>query len=190
LKYDPQKHHRRSIRLEEYDYSRAGAYFITVCAHRRECLFGRVVDGEMRLNEAGQIVESEWLKTPSVRAEIELDAWILMPNHFHCIVRMHGGTGRGDRPVAPTDRIVWAMPCGPKPASVGAWVAGFKSATTKRINIQRGSPGVPVWQRNYYEHIVRDNADRDRIRRYISNNPVRWELDQNHVGPVLDVPQT
>jgi REP element-mobilizing transposase RayT len=99
MKYDPQHHRRRSIRLKEYDYSQAGAYFVTICTQHRKCLFGDVVDGEMRLNDAGRTVRDEWLKSQAIRNEIALDAFVVMPNHFHGIAIIRR---RGDRPVAPT----------------------------------------------------------------------------------------
>ena len=172
MKYDPNKHHRRSIRLKGYDYAQAGAYFVTVCTHDRACLFGEVVDGEMRLNDAGNIIRDEWIRTGDMRSNVELDAFVVMPNHFHAIVVLsHDGHCRGDRPVAPT---------GPTPRSIGAIMAGFKSASTRRVNEIRRTPGVPVWQRNYYEHIIRDDASLNRIREYIVNNPIQWEMDREN----------
>ena len=166
--YDPEKHHRRSIRLRNYDYSRAGAYFITVCTDGRELLFGEVIDGEVELNELGRIAAEEWLKSARIRIEIELDAWVVMPNHVHGIVIITDGRCRGDRLVAPS---------GPRPRSLGAMMAGFKSAVTKRINTMRGTPGASVWQRNYYEHVIRNESALDRIRQYIADNPARWSED-------------
>lgn len=167
---DLDRQHRRSIRLKGYDYSQVGAYFITVCAQNRECLFGSVVDGEMRLNGAGTIVADEWLKTTMIRDEIELDEWVVMPNHFHGIVWINHHR-RGDWPVAPT---------GPQPRSLGSLMAGFKSAVTKRINENRQTPGEKIWQRNYYEHIIRNESELNRIREYIVNNPLQWELDREN----------
>jgi REP element-mobilizing transposase RayT len=168
-------HHRRSIRLHGYDYTQAGAYFVTLCAHGRECLFGAVVDGEMRTNPFGQIVDDEWRLSVRLRAEIELDAWVVMPNHVHGIVVIVPA-GRGDRPVAPTN----GPARGPQPRSLGAFIAGFKSAATKRINEWRQSPGSPVWQRNYYEHIIRNDESLNRIRQYIADNPMHWETDREN----------
>ena len=99
---DPSKHRRRSIRLQGYDYSWAGAYFVTVCAHDRACLFGDLVNGDMRLNDAGKIVWDEWLRTGDIRSNVELDVFVVMPNHFHAIVCLSNEPRRGDRPVAPT----------------------------------------------------------------------------------------
>ena len=166
--YDPEKHRRRSIRLSNYDYSRAGAYFITVCTNGRELLFGEVIDDEVELNELGRIAAEEWLKSAQIRIEIELDTWVVMPNHVHGIVIITDDLRRGDRPVAPS---------GPRPRSLGAMVAGFKSAATKRINTMRDTPGASVWQRNYYEHVIRNESTLNRIRQYIADNPARWPED-------------
>ena len=182
-----QPHHRRSIRLSGYDYTAAGAYFITVCTHGRECLFGQIIDGEMRLNALGEIVRAEWEKSASMRAEIEIREYVIIPNHFHAIVVIRWGDplrgqagrgdGRGDRPVARTEESPVA-PHGPDPKSIGALIAGFKSAVTTRINQYRQTPGAPVWQRNYYEHIIRDEQSYQNIAAYILNNPQQWETDQ------------
>ena len=173
---DPSKHRRRSIRLQGYDYSRAGAYFVTVCAQNREYLFGEIADGEMRLNEAGKIVRNEWLRTGDIRSNVELDAFVVMPNHLHASVFLSDEPRRrGDRPVAPT---------GPTPGSIGAIMAGFKSITTKRINEMRNTPGASVWQRNYYEHIIRDGESLDKIREYIVNNPMQWAFDRENLNIV------
>ena len=186
-------HHRRSIRLREYDYSRAGAYFVTICAWERECRFGEVVDGVMRLNGESAIVREEWLRTETVRKEIDLGEYVVMPNHIHGIVRIVGA--HGVRPicghpigVATHESIgrttSGRTPCAPTvnraPKSLGALIAGFKSVATRRINIMRDNPGGPLWQRNYYEHIIRDEADYQRIAEYITNNPLRWAEDSLH----------
>jgi putative transposase len=179
---------RRTIRLLGYDYSRAGAYFVTVCTHGRACLFGEITDNEMRLNDAGLVVADEWLKSAAIRNEILVDEWVVMPNHFHGIVIITDGRGadhfQGDQPVAPTidvsARTDGGNRAGPPSGSIGALMAGFKSAVTKRINILRGMPGVPIWQRNYHEHIIRDENSLARIRRYIADNPRQWALDREN----------
>ncbi len=188
------RRNRRSIRLRGYDYSQNGAYFITICTQNRECLFGEIVGGEMRLNVAGEIVADEWIKTAAIRDEIELDEWIVMPNHFHGILvivdsgAVPGGggdtpCGRGDPPGGGGDPPV--APTGPRPRSVGAVMAGFKSAVTKRINEWRHTPGAKLWQRNYWEHIVRNELELNRIREYIQNNPAKWELDKLFIHSAL-----
>jgi len=183
MKYNPDVHHRRSIRLQGYDYSRSGGYFVTICTENRECLFGDVIDGEMALNDAGRIAADEWTKTALIRDEIQLDEWVVMPNHFHGIVWITHGTVRhcrGDRPVAPTTIRPVAPTAGPQPRSLGAMIAGFKSAVTKRINELRQTAGAKLWQRNYYEHIVRNENELNRIRQYIIDNPKNWKSDRNY----------
>ncbi len=158
--------------MKGYDYSRAGAYYVTICTQNRECLFGEITDGQMVLNDAGKIVADEWMKTGEIRNEIELDEWVVMPNHFHGIVMIR----RGDPPVAPTPRPLPE----PRPKSIGSLMSGFKSAVTKRINEIRKTPGMKLWQRNYYEHIIRNQNELNRIREYIANNPMKWEFDREN----------
>ena len=128
--------HRRSIRLQDYDYALAGAYFITIVTKDRKCLFGDIADGEIRLNDCGQTVQDEWEKSAKIRKEIELDAFVVMPNHVHAIIIITDGSGRA------TGRS--PLQSGPAKRSLGAFVGGFKSVVTKRINESRGSPGTPV----------------------------------------------
>ena len=188
MKYDPQKHHRRSIRLKGYDYSQQGAYFVTLVTHERQCLFGEVVDGEMVLNEYGKIVYEEWFLSTKIRNEIVLHKkeFIVMPNHIHGIVwiksdiidvgitEMNGTTGL----LGSTGRSTQlTRPNGPANKSLSSFIAGYKSSVTKRINQIRQAPGVPVWQRNYYEHIIRNESGVNKIREYILNNPSNWKKD-------------
>ena len=175
MKYDPSKHHRHSIRLPAYDYSQEGMYFITICTHRRECLFGEVVNGEMRLNEYGKIVAEEWLNTVRVRANVELHEFVVMPNHFHAVLEIVGASRR----LAPTDTRKRHAPVS---GSLGAIMSQFKSIVTKRINTLRGTPAMPVWQRNYWEHIIRNENELKRICEYIINNPIHWETDVENPG--------
>lgn len=163
---------RRSIRLPGYDYSQAGAYFVTLCVHDRACLFGEVVDGAMRLNELGALVASEWLRTATIRPQVTLDEFVVMPNHFHAIIAIEDSR----RGVLPYARPRFRSPA----ESLGSIVRGFKSATTTLINSMRNSPGVPVWQRNFYEHVIRNEAELTRIQEYIVNNPLQWYLDREN----------
>ncbi|QUW01469.1 transposase [Chloracidobacterium sp. MS 40/45] len=260
MRYDPERHHRRSIRLKDYDYTRMGAYFVTLCTRNRTCLFGEIVAGEMRLNEYGEIVQEEWFRSAEIRREIVLfsDEFVVMPNHIHGIVRIvespnaHVGAtgptagatdatvgatdatagatdatagatdatagatdatagatdatagatdatvGATDATAGATDAMVGATDAtvgatgrsplqGPAKRSLASFVAGFKSAVTKRINDRRGTPGATVWQRNYYEHIIRHEESLNRIRAYILNNPLQWHLDHEH-APATDAP--
>ena len=164
----PVKHHRRrSIRLPCFDYTQAGAYFVTICACERDRLFGDIVNGEMRLNPAGEIIRGCWMEIPGHFPDVELDALVVMPNHVHGIICIVGATH-----APPLHRS------GPKPHSIGAIVGSFKSAVAKRINAMRGATGVSIWQRNYYEHVVRNEADMDKIRAYIAGNPAGWGEDE------------
>jgi putative transposase len=193
---DRETHHRRSIRLPGYDYAASGAYFITICTPRGELLFGDVVEGEMVLNQWGQIAHEEWLASEGIRRELKPDAFVVMPNHIHGIVwivatgdaRAQGVASRipvrahGRAPQhTPVQRTPPPRtPLQRAPRSLGSFVAGYKSAVTKRINQMRGTPGQSVWQRNYWEHVVRNEESLNRIREYIENNPARWAEDQLH----------
>ena len=169
---------RRSIRVPKRDDASAHAYFVTLCAHHRVSLFGEIVGDAMRLNECGEIVSREWQRSAEIRKEIELDAFVVMPNHFHAIVWI-APEGRGDRLVAPTDTDPQK---GNEPASqlLATLVAGFKAFVTKTINELRHSPGQPVWQRNYDEHIIRNKVELRLAREYIQNNPLKWALDREN----------
>jgi putative transposase len=179
MKFNPQIHHRRSIRLKGYDYSMAGAYFVTIVAWRREMLFGGIVNGTMVLNEWGQIVRDEWERTAIVRPNVELGTYVIMPNHIHGVLVFMDDTVGATRRVAPTKTTLQS-------GSLGAVMAQFKSIVTKRINRLQNVTGRPVWQRNYYEHIIRDDREMDRIHRYIESNPSLWAEDDenpNNVRP-------
>jgi len=184
MPYDPGKHHRRSIRLPTWDYRWPGAYFVTACTHQRVPLFGRVVDGRMRLSAFGRVVAEEWHRTPTIRPELAMDAFIVMPDHIHGIVAITESSV-GAQGAAPL-RHRKTADGRPKrqPRSLGAFISGFKSAVTKRINRTRGTPGSPVWQRNYWERIIRDMDEMNAIRQYITDNPTRWHHNRSHpAGP-------
>ena len=174
---------RRSIRLQNYDYAQAGAYFVTTCTQNRTCLFGEIVDGTMILNSFGLTVFEEWTRTSQIRQEIELDVFQVMPNHIHGIIVITGnGAGASAAHVGAHGRapLPHKRPTGISraPKSLGSIVAGFKSAATKQINLMRGTPSQPVWQRNYYERIIRNETELDTIRKYIVNNPLEWAQDE------------
>lgn len=139
MKFDPEIHHRRSIRLKGYDYSQAGAYFVTIVAWQREMLFGDVVDGVMILNDYGKIVSEKWEWLETQYEYVELGAWIITPNHIHGILAIRDA-GRGDSRIAPT-------PVKRKP--LGGLIGAFKTVSSKHINLLRRTDGIPVWQRNY-----------------------------------------
>lgn len=184
--YDPQIHHRRSTRLKGYDYSQNGAYFITVCTHGKQCLFGQIADGNMELNDLGRIVLAEWLAAPKIRESVELDEFVVMPNHFHAAFLILSGWADQPTPVAraeegvcqyaPTPTVGFHSPS----LTAGAIVRGFKSAVTSQINAKRDTLGQPVWQRGLYEHIIRNEHDLSQIRQYIANNPAKWQLDREN----------
>lgn len=173
MTHDLKKHRRRSIRLKDYDYSQSGAYFITICTHNKEILFGEILDGEMQLNEWGNVVEDCWDEVPRHFKNVELDAFIVMPNHVHGIIIITNDIHVGAGFPRPYNKNI----SGGVKHTLGQIVAYFKYQSSKRINSIRGTPGMPVWQRNYYEHIIRNERDLDEIRQYIINNPLKWELD-------------
>ena len=186
MPYDRRKHHRRSIRLPHYDYTSAGAYFVTLSVHQGQCLLGEVVDAEMQRNEWGDIAQEEWLASADIRHELKLDAFVVMPNHVHGIIWLTATDSRahsraplpseGPLPRHPEGRASLWRP----PKSLGAFIAGYKSIVTKRINQLRELPGTPFWQRNYWEHVIRDDQSLRQIREYIQDNPARWTEDQLH----------
>ena len=186
MKYDSNRHHRRSIRLQDYDYRLPGAYFVTVCAQERACLFGVVGDGEMQLNDAGRMIEQWWFELNRKFLMVETDEFVIMPNHFHGIVVIT------DVPVG-ADLRVGPVREGGDPAHQGAHAGAplqmviqwFKTMTTNEYI--RGvktalwpSFNGRLWQRNYYEHIIRNNESLNRIRQYMLDNPSHWSFDREN----------
>jgi putative transposase len=165
--YDPEKHHRRSIRLKGYDYGQAGAYFVTMVAMGRECLFGQEVNGFIQLNTYGTIVETVWQWLADQYPYLILDEWVVMPNHLHGILVILDG--RGGSRTAPTGWV--------KRKPLGRLLGAFKTVSSKRINEIRDTPGAMVWQRNYYEQIIRNESSLSRIQEYIITNPAQWKED-------------
>ncbi|MGD2158116.1 MAG: hypothetical protein PVG14_06515 [Anaerolineales bacterium] len=178
MPFDPQKHRRRSIRLKGYDYSQAGAYFVTICTYQRECLLGDIVDGEMVLNELGEIIRQEWFKSGRIRTNVELhdDEFVVMPNHVHGIIWIKAPDVGARRRRAPTKEEFGK----PVPGSITTIIRGYKSAVTRRINQLQDTPSAPVWQRNYYERVVRNHRELDAILKYIQNNPQQWDQDREN----------
>jgi REP element-mobilizing transposase RayT len=168
--------HRRSIRLKGYDYAYPGAYFVTICTHNREHLFGEIVDSQMQWNEHNCIVQACWDDLPYHYPHVELDAFVVMPNHIHGIIVLVDVVGAGLRP-APTTAPATTPTTG-KRHDLPEIVRAFKSFSARRINGIRQTPGVPVWQRNYYEHIIRDENELNCIREYVMSNPVQWQYDR------------
>jgi REP element-mobilizing transposase RayT len=211
MKYDPAKHHRKSIRLKGFDYSQNAAYFITLVTQGRECLFGEIIDGEMQLNAAGEIITLAWLGMEPRFPHVQLDEFVIMPNHFHAIISVGATLVVAPDVVAPDvvapdvvapdavapdavapDVVAGEQRAGTSPAptntntvvktALGDIVGAFKSIATHKyiLAVRRGN--LPpfagkIWQRNYYEHIIRNERDWERIRRYIRVNPARWAAD-------------
>lgn len=194
MRFNPDKDHRRSIRLRGYDYAQAGAYFVTVVIKDRENLFGDIVDGEMRLNDGGRIIQATWDELPDHYLGVECDSFVVMPNHVHgIIVLVHDvgasgiDVGAGLKPAQPGFRPTIAPRVGLKPApTLSEIVRAFKTFSARQINDIRRTPGVPVWQRNYYEHIVRSETELIRIREYVANNPPQWEMDRENPSCAVD----
>jgi REP element-mobilizing transposase RayT len=162
---------RTVLRLKDYDYSKAGGYFITICTHNRDCLFGEVINQEMWLNEAGEIVEQWWLKSRNKFSEISLDSYIIMPNHIHGIIMIMDDNSLGAIHELPLLRQQMLIP---------KTVGYFKMNSAKYINKLREITGISLWQRNYYERIIRNENELSRIREYIQNNPLKWDLDREN----------
>jgi REP element-mobilizing transposase RayT len=182
MPYDPQKHHRRSIRLKGYDYTQAGAYYVTLCTKARQCLFGDVVKGEMRLNSLGHIAFTCWQAIPNHFPHVELDAFVVMPNHLHGILVISDTDERARHCRAPTTKqchIPKTEQFGkPVPGSIPTVIRSYKGAVTKRINLICDTKSTSlIWQRDLYEHINRDEESIDNIRQYIVANPWLWADD-------------
>ncbi len=185
-KFDPQKHHRKSIRLQGYDYSQAGAYYVTIVTYQRDCLFGEIENEIMILNGFGKIADECWLTIPDHFPNVELGAHVIMPNHAHGIIVIRNDESASHavdaqhvgvtQCVAPTPTIT--RPKGPKPKSLGAIIGSFKSAVSYRIHKEHNA--TDIWQRNYYEHIIRDEKDLQNKTDYIEANPSLWDEDENN----------
>ncbi|MFZ5878781.1 MAG: transposase [Chloroflexota bacterium] len=219
MKFDPKIHHRRSIRLKGYDYRQAGGYFVTIVTQGRDMLFGEVVNGEMILNDAGEMIVRWWLELPNKFPNVNVDIFVVMPNHFHGIIFIiddaelsvvgddlrvvpglgdngggengeyegeHGGSpqpigspqqtdssrrtdSRQKRPNAPLSQMIQWF----KTMTTNEYIRGVKNLGWKPFNGK-------VWQRDYYEHIIRNPSAADRIARYIEANPARWEKDKDN----------
>ncbi len=175
-KFDPKIHHRKSIRLQGYDYTQAGAYFVTIVTYQRECLFGKIENGEMVLNDFGAIADECWRAIPDHFPFVELGAHVIMPNHAHGMVVIND-VGRGAAMLRPYDDNN-SHKINVKPGSLGAIVRSFKSAVSYRINKEHNATGI--WQRNYYEHIIRNAGEANRIHLYIESNPAQWDRDDEN----------
>jgi len=186
MKYDPEKHNRRSIRLKNYDYSKSGAYFITICTKNRQCLFGEIVNGEMILNDGGKIVEKCWIDIPEHFPNAILDEFIIMPNHIHGIIILNelDFDNVGANMVVDVGANNHSPPQNDRPhgttRTIGSIIRGFKIGVTKWF--RQNSNIHTVWQRNYYDHIIRNEIELIKIRKYIINNPRNWTNDNNYIN--------
>ena len=197
MKYNPEIHHRRSIRLKGYNYTQAGAYFVTICSYQRMHVFGEVINGEMIPNDTGKTARQEWFKTAELRPYVKLydDEFVIMPNHGHGIIWIvDDNVGIRRRRIqdlekqgaqqrrAPTEKTESFGR--PVKGSIPTIVRAYKSAVTYAVNAAQNMRGAVLWQKNYYEHIIRNDRQLNNIRWYIRNNPLHWQLDRDNAQNV------
>ncbi len=181
MKYNPDIHKRRSIRLKGFDYSQPSAYLITICTYDKGCVFGDVVDGKIQLNDAGEIADVCWRQIPEHFPNVILDEYIIMPNHVHGIIAIEDkDVNIGVQNVEPLrienqSKNKWQHII---PKSIGSIVRGFKIGVTKWF--RQNTDMHVVWQRNYFERVIRNEKELFRIRDYIINNPLKWHEDKNN----------
>lgn len=210
MNYDPLKHHRRSIRLKEFDYTLPGAYFVTLVTNRKISLFGEIIDRKMRLNQLGEIIQATWQRLPGF-FPIRHAEWVIMPNHLHGIIWILDKRKGEASAVRNSKGKYFIMadasspqhPIGTKHESLGAIIQNFKSISTRKINqwLHNKPSGeksawfppsagvifmpnvsrLQVWQRNYYERIIRNDKELERIRQYILDNPFKWGEDEEYL---------
>jgi len=174
-------HHRKSIRLKNYDYSLPGEYFITLCTHDKVCMFGEAIEDEMRLTPTGEIAKRCWEEIPKHFPNVELDEHIIMPNHIHGIIIINPLVGVDNHNSSVGVEYIQPLPKTFQhviPNSLGSIIRSYKAAISRECRKQKYSDFS--WQRNYYEHIIRNDKDLNNIREYISNNPIKWCLDENN----------
>ncbi len=169
---------RRSIRLQNFDYSANSTYFVTICVKDRSCFLGQISDGLVFLSEAGAMVEREWLRSATIRGELELHSFVVMPNHLHGLISIV--PGEAIRAVENVSSSSSKQPKGPDSRSLGSFVIGFKSATTKQFRELSGKSDISLWQRNYWERVVRSEGEFARINEYMMSNPMSWESDREN----------
>ena len=196
MKYNPDIHHRRSIRLKGYDYSKAGMYFVTICCQNRQCIFGEIENGEMALNNFGKIASDEWVKLSEQYPNVLLDVFQIMPNHIHGIITL-GDVGAtlavalnenaiAQNNIAGTNQWAGASPAPTRDVqttknTIGNIVGAYKSLVANKcleIFKSKNEYMGKLWQRNYWEHIIRDEESYQRIANYIINNPINWKNDK------------
>jgi REP element-mobilizing transposase RayT len=197
------KYKIKSARKNGYNYSGAGFYFITICSKNKIKLFGNIVNEKMILSEYGKIVEQEWLKTFNIRKNLKLDKFVVMPNHFHGIIqiadnnfiynniniysknvvrrdvaalRLYGCEKQNKQNISKNEKM---SKISPKPNSISTIIRSFKSAATKAINKKTNSNNI-IWQSRFYDRIIRNDNELNKIRQYIINNPLKWDVDRNN----------
>ena len=168
------KYIRKSRRLNGRDYSYPGWYFVTICTYDHELLFGKIINGEMILNKYGLIAKEEWIKSESIRKEIELNDFVIMPNHFHALI----GIDFKNYTEQESNKNYGAARRFPK--SISSLISGFKGSVTRKINEVNNTKGIKIWQSNYYDHIIRKEELLNKVQSYIKNNPAVWERDKYH----------
>lgn len=176
-------HNRHSIRLQGYDYADEGGYYVTIVTHNRLPIFGEVVNGEMVLNEFGKIVQEEWLITKALRKNVEIfdDEYCIMPNHFHGIIWITDNRRDLARDIGKdTARRVPTTFGKPVANSLFTIIGAFKGSVTRRINRLREISDPPIWQKRFYDHIIRDENEYDNIVNYIYLNPQNWIIDEEN----------
>jgi putative transposase len=182
MKYDPDIHHRRSIRLKNYDYSQQGMYFITLCTKNRDCIFGEINDEEIILNEYGIIVKKCWIEITDHYPFIEIDKFIIMPNHIHGIIIINNIREIRVQNIDPQQERINESKINKYqhiiPGSIGSIIRGYKIGVTKWF--RQNTNIYEVWQRNYYENIIRNEDELTKIRDYIINNPLKWKEDEEY----------
>ncbi|NJK69216.1 MAG: hypothetical protein HC789_09040 [Microcoleus sp. CSU_2_2] len=192
MKYNPDIHHKKSIRLKGYDYAQPGAYYITICTYQRQCLFGEIVSGVMHFNLISETIQYCWHRLPQNFPFIKLDAFVIMPNHLHGIILITDDytTNKNQlfkqpivQPVSSSQ--ISTLPKGTESGSLGALVQNFKSIVTRRVNRLTRNYGT-IWQDGYYEKIIRDERAYHNIRKYIMENPLKWHDDENYMVKKCD----
>ena len=186
--YHSEKRSRSSIRLKGFDYSQPGAYFVTLVSKNRNCIFGRIEGNHIRLNEIGELVVNCWLSIPKYFDITILDEFVLMPNHLHSIIFIHEALGKGEASPGiiamlfndPSGDASPLQEMGTQSGSLSAIIQNFKSISTRKVNRLYFEPGNKIWQRNYYERIIRNERELNATRAYILDNPLNWELDKEN----------
>jgi putative transposase len=187
LGYEPEKHHRRSIRLKGYDYSLPGAYFVTLLCYRRRRLFGEINAGIIKHSEIGKAIHDCWLNVSEHFNFVTLDEFIIMPNHLHGIIFIKESGGKGeafdsDLDVLTSTNALRLRQVGTQPGSLNAIIQNFKSVSTRLLNKQFFEPENRIWQRDYYERIIRNERELNAIRQYVRDNSLNWEVDKEYPG--------